>query len=84
MPEFTYGMIHFCLEEGKIRSLEDVYQKLNKVKFWIDVMHHHMEDTLQETEQPRKFFNQVFIGLLYSDNVLNGLNIVINANKWAT
>ena len=35
-------------------------------------MHHHMEDTLQETEQPRKFSNQVFIGLLYSKTVLNG------------
>ena len=23
-------------------------------------MHHHMEDTLQEIEQPRKFSNQVF------------------------
>ena len=35
-------------------------------------MHHHMEDTLQETEQPRKFSNQVFIALLYSKTVLNG------------
>ena len=23
----------------------------------LDVMHHHMEDTLQETGQPRKFSN---------------------------
>ena len=37
-----------------------------------NVMHHHMEDTLQETRQPRKFFNQDFIGLLYSRTVLNG------------
>ena len=29
-------------------------------------MHHHMEDTLQEKEQPIKFSNQVFIDLLYS------------------
>ena len=34
-------------------------------------MHHHMEDTLQETEQPRKFSNQVFIGIPYSKTVLN-------------
>ena len=40
-------------------------------------MHHHMEDTLQETEQPIKFSNQVFIGLLYSNTVLNGLYIMI-------
>ena len=36
------------------------------------VMHHHMEDILQEIKQPRKFSNQVFIGLIYSMNVLNG------------
>ena len=35
-------------------------------------MHYHMKDTLQETEQPRKFSYQVFIGLLYSKTVLNG------------
>ena len=40
-------------------------------------MHHLMEDTLQETEQPIKFSNQVFIGLLYSKTVLNGLYIMI-------
>ena len=42
MQEFIYGMTHYCLEEGQIR-LEDVFQKLDKVKFWINVMHHHME-----------------------------------------
>ena len=35
-------------------------------------MHHHTEDTLQEIEQPKKFSNLVFIGLLYSKTVLNG------------
>ena len=37
-----------------------------------NVMHLHMEDTLQETRQPRKFSNQDFIGLLYSKTILNG------------
>ena len=37
-----------------------------------------MEGTLQETKQPRKFSNQVFTGLLYSETILNGLKIVIN------
>ena len=35
-------------------------------------MHYHMEDTLQETRQPIKFLNKIFIGLLYSKIVLNG------------
>ena len=35
-------------------------------------MHHHMEDTLQEIEQPKKLSNQVFIGLLCSKTILNG------------
>ena len=35
-------------------------------------MHRHMEDILQETKQPRKFYNQVFIGLPYSKTVLGG------------
>ena len=38
----------------------------------INVMHHPMEDTLQEKDQPRKFSNQVFTGLPYSETVLNG------------
>ena len=77
-------MTHYCLEEGQIRSSEDVYQMLNKVKFFINAMHHNMEDTLHETEQPKKFSNQVFTHLLYSETVMNGLNIVINAREWAT
>ena len=72
IPEYIYGMTHCCLEEGQIRSLEDVCQKMSKVKLLINVMHHHMDDTLQMKEQPRKFSNQVFIGLLYSKTVLNG------------
>ena len=55
-----------------------MYQKHNKVKFLINVMHHYMEDTLQEIEQPIKFSNQVFIGLLFLKTVLNGQNMVIN------
>ena len=58
-------------------------QKMSKVELLISFMHHHMEDTLQETEQPRKFSNHVFIGLFYSKTVLNGLNIVIDVREWA-
>ena len=75
-------MTHYFLEEGQIKSSEDVCHK-NKVELLINVMHHHMEGILQETEQPRKFSNQVFIGLLYSEIVLNGLNIVIDVREWA-
>ena len=75
---------HYYSKEGHIRSSEDVYQKLNKVKFWINVMRYHMEDTLQEIEQPRKFSSQVFTSLLYLETVLNGLNIMIDAREWAT
>ena len=58
--------------EDQIRSSEDVYQKMSKVELLINVMHHHMDDTLQDKEQLRKFSNQVFIGLLYSKTILNG------------
>ena len=44
----------------------------NKVKLLINVMHHHMEDILQEIEHHIKFSNQVFIGLLYLKTILNG------------
>ena len=54
------------------------------MEFWINAMHHHMEDTLQETKQPKKFSKQVFIGQLYSNTVLNGLNIVTDVREWAT
>ena len=53
------------------------------LEFWINAMHHHMNDTLQETEHPKKFSSQVFIDQFYSETVLNGLNIVINVRKWA-
>ena len=43
-----------------------------------------MEDTLQEIEQPEKFFNQIFIGQLYSETILNGLNIVTDVREWET
>ena len=84
MPGFIYGMTQCFLEEEHILSSEDAYQRQNTMEFWINVMHHHMEDTFQETEQPRKFSNQVFIIQLYSDIVLNGLNIVIDVKEWAT
>ena len=54
------------------------------MELWINAIHYHMEDTLQEIEQPRKFSNQVFIGQLYSETVLNGLNIVIDVREWVT
>ena len=69
MPESIYGMTHCYLEDEHIRSSEDVHQRQNKVKFYINVMHHHMKDTLQEREQPRKLSSQIFIGQLYSETV---------------
>ena len=54
MLDFTYGMIHCYLEEEQITSSGDVYQRQNKVKFWINVMQHNMEDTLQRIEQKIK------------------------------
>ena len=62
--------------------IRGVCQKVNKAEFYMNVMHHHMEDILQETKQPIKFSNQVFIGLSYSKIVLSGLNFVINAREW--
>ena len=40
-PEFSYQ---------QIRLLEDVYLRQNKLELWINVIYHHMEDTLQEIE----------------------------------
>ena len=67
--------------EGQIRSLEDVCQKMRKVELLISVMHHQMDDTLKETEHPRKFSNQVFISLPYSETILNGLSSVIDVRE---
>ena len=55
---------------------------MSKVELLISVMHDHTEGTLQEIEQPRKFSNQVFIGLLYLETIMNGLNIVIDVKEW--
>ena len=55
---------------------------MNKAEFNMNVMYHHIENILQETKQPIKFSNQVFIGLPYSKIVLSGLNFVINAREW--
>ena len=56
---------------------------MSKVELLINVMYHHIEDTLKETKQPKKFYNQVFTGLIYSEAILNGLNIVIDVREWA-
>ena len=72
IPDFTYGMTHCYLEEEHIILSKDVYQRQNKLKYYINVMHHHMEDTLQETEHPRKFSSQDFISQPYSETVLSG------------
>ena len=40
-------------------------------KFYRIVMHHHMEDILQEKKKPTKFSSLDFIGLLFSRTVLN-------------
>ena len=76
-------MTHCCLEEKHIRSSEDVFQKMSKVELLISVMHHHMEGTLYETKQHRKFSNLVFTSLLYSETILNGFSIVIDVREWA-
>ena len=54
---------------------------MNKAEFYMNVMHYHMEEILQETKQPTKFSNLVFIDLPYSKIVLSGLNFVINARE---
>ena len=46
MLEYIYEMTHCCLEEGHMRSSKDVCQKMNKVELLINVMNHHMKDTL--------------------------------------
>ena len=55
---------------------------MNKVEFYMNVMHHNMEDILQKTKHPIKFSNHIFIGLPFSNIVLSGLNFVINAREW--
>ena len=68
---------------GAYQIIRDVYQRQNKLELWIDVIHHHMENTLQETEQLRKFSSQVFIGQLCLKIVMNGSNIVTVVREWA-
>ena len=77
-------MTHCLLEKEQIRLLEDVYQRQNKLELWINAIHHHMKDTLQETKQLRKFSSQDFIGQLYSEIATNRSNIVTDFKEWAT
>ena len=65
MLGFIYVMTHFFLEEEHTRLLEDVYRRQNKLELWINAIHHHTGNTLQEIEQLINFSNQVFIGQLY-------------------
>ena len=46
--------------------------EVSKARFYKNVMHHHMEDILQEIIQPTKFSSHDFIGLLFLRIVLNG------------
>ena len=53
-------IIRRCVPEGE------------QSKIYKNVMHHHMEDILQEIKQPTKFFSHDFTGLLFLRTVLNG------------
>jgi uncharacterized membrane protein YcgQ (UPF0703/DUF1980 family) len=44
----------------------------------------HMEATMRETAQLERYYNLVFIGLLYLKIVLLMLKLVININVWET
>ena len=46
----AYQVIRRCVPE------------IEQVGMWINAIHHHMKDNLQEIEQPRKFSSHVFIG----------------------
>ena len=81
MTGFIYGMTHCFLEKDHIRLLEDVYQRQYKLELWINSFHHHMEDTLLEIEQLRKFSNQVLSGQPYLNTVVNGSNIVTDVRE---
>ena len=54
------------------------------LKFYTNVMHHSMEVTLQEIEQPRRFSNQDSISQHYSETFMSGLSIVKDVREWAT
>ena len=79
-----YEMTHCCLEEGRIGLSRDVYLRLSMLKFYTNVMHHSMEVTLQEIEQPRRFSNQDSISQHYSETVMSRLSIVKDVREWAT
>ena len=54
---------------------------MNKEKFWTNAMLHLMGGTFQEKEQLIRYSNQDFIGPLFSEIVLNGLNYVTDAKR---
>ena len=45
---------------------------MSKVRFYKNVMHHLMEDTLQEIKQPIKFSSKDSTDLRFLRTVLNG------------
>jgi len=51
---FTYGMIHTSSEFAQTGYLEDMYQLKKESKLLKDVIHHPMEDTMEQSVHTRR------------------------------
>jgi hypothetical protein len=97
-PHFTYQqkryasmilyiiseMTHFFIRRLYMVLLDVVYLSLNRKALLKIAMIVHMEATMRETAQLERYYNLVFIGLLYLKIVLLMLKFVINVNVWET
>jgi hypothetical protein len=76
--DIIFGMTHFFIRRVWMVSLDTVYLSMNNMLLLEIVMIVRMEVIMQEIAQLQRYYNMVFIGLLYLRIVLNMLNDVIN------
>ena len=58
-------MTHIYIEKELMVLCEDVYQIMSRRKYWINAMVMLMVDITLEIELHKRFYNQIFIGLLF-------------------
>jgi hypothetical protein len=62
--DIIFGMTHIYIKKEWMVICEDVFQNMNNKRYWENVMVVLMEDIMLEIELHKRFYNQVFIGLL--------------------
>ena len=74
-------MTHIFVKKEQMVLLDVVYLSMNRSKSYVSVTPRPMEDTMRETELRIRYYNLVFIGLLFSRMLVSLSYLVMNVKE---